>query len=518
MDPSELPPIALHDSLTRKVSALTLRQEGKVSVYCCGPTTYDVAHVGHARAAVAFDLLVRVLRHRGLDVTYVRNITDVDDNILARAEKNGETPTALATRMTEAYRQDMTAVGCVRPTHEPKVSDHIPQIIALVERLVSNGSAYEVTGVSGKGKDVYFRVRSFPEYGKLSGRNVDDLRSGARVEVDDRKEDPLDFALWKGCTDEAWGWLSPWGRGRPGWHIECSAMSAQYLGHGHDIHAGGMDLIFPHHENEIAQSESAYPDQGSFARCWLHNGFVSLSGASEDKMSKSLGNFFTVKDVLARNDAEALRLFLLAHHYRGPVQLDVDTLADGRHFFPGVDETERKIDYLYTTLARVEGQTVSIGPGSTVPQEFQLTLEEIAKLERDAHASLANDLGAANAIAHVYRLAAIINEAMDLHQRRKSDRPALTRISYMASRALSQVCEVMGVLRAPAPRYFARTRQKRLAIVGLNEEDIEATVQARIAARQAKDFEKADSIRKTLEQLGIELFDHPTGTTWKKAI
>jgi cysteinyl-tRNA synthetase len=514
VEPSELPPVALHDTLTRKVSPLSLRQEGKVSVYCCGPTTYDVAHVGHARAAVAFDLLVRVLRHRGLDVTYVRNITDVDDNILARAEKNGEPPTALATRMTDAYRQDMTAVGCARPTHEPKVSEHVPQIVALIEQLIAKGSAYAIAN-EGKGNDVYFRVRSFPGYGKLSGRNIDDLRSGARVEVDERKEDPLDFALWKGCADAAWGFPSPWGRGRPGWHIECSAMSAQYLGHGHDIHAGGMDLVFPHHENEIAQSEGANPDAGPFARCWLHNGFVNVD---RDKMSKSLGNFFTVKDVLARNDAEALRLFLLAHHYRGPVQFEVETLADGRHVFPGVDEAERKVDYLYTTLARIEGQTVTGMGASAVAKEYQPMVDEIGKLEHAAHAALADDLGAAVAIAHLYRLAAIINESLDLLQRRKNDRPSLTRVSYVASRAVMELCEVLGILRAPPARYFARTRQKRLALVGLDEAGIEEKVQARIAARKAKDFARADEIRAELEGLGIELFDNPTGTTWKKAI
>ena len=517
MESSELPPIALHDTLTRKVSPLTLRQEGKVSIYCCGPTTYDVAHVGHARAAVAFDLLVRVLRHRGLEVTYVRNVTDVDDNILARAEKNGEPPTALATRMTDAYRQDMTAVGCARPTHEPKVSEHIPQIIALVERLVSNGSAYAVAN-EAKGSDVYFRVRSFAGYGKLSGRNVDDLRSGARVEVDDRKEDPLDFALWKGCADDAWGWPSPWGRGRPGWHIECSAMSAQYLDHGHDIHAGGMDLVFPHHENEIAQSEAAYPDRGPFARCWLHNGFVQLDS---DKMSKSLGNFFTVKDVLERNDPEALRLFLLAHHYRGPVQFEVVTTSasgEPRHSFPGVDEAERKIDYLYTTLGRIEGQTVTGIAPTAVTKEYQATIDEIAQLERGAHAALADDLGTAVALASLYRLAAIINESMDLLQRRKNDRPSLTRISYLASRAVMELCEVLGILRAPAARYFARTRQKRLAAVGLDEAHVNQKVQARVAARKAKEFEKADALRAELELLGIELFDDPAGTTWKKRI
>ncbi len=510
-----LPPLSLHNTLTRKVEPLEPREPGKVGLYLCGPTTYDVAHVGHARSAVAFDLLLRVLRHRGLDVNYVRNITDVDDKILERAKQAGEAPTVLAARMAELYRNDMSALGCERPTHEPKVSEHIPQILRIIEELVSRDGAYAVPGAEGRGGDVYFRVRAFEGYGKLSGRNVDDLRSGARVEVDERKEDPLDFALWKGCGDDEWGWPSPWGRGRPGWHIECSAMSAQYLGHGFDIHAGGMDLIFPHHENEIAQSEAAHHGEGVFARCWMHNGFVNVD---KEKMSKSLGNFFTVRDVLARNDAEALRLFLVQHHYRGPVVFDVDKREDGRVVFPGIDEAERSVDYLYTTLARLDGITVAITPGSQMPAEFQKALDEVASLRTGAIASLYEDLGAAGAVASVHRLAGLINEMMDLHQRRKGDRPSIARVAAAGLSALTELAEVLGILRAPPGRYFARTRKQRLALVGLEESMVDEKVNARIAARAAKDFAAADAIRKELEGLGIELFDHPSGTTWKKGV
>ena len=512
---SPLPNLRVHNTLTRRVEPLEPRQPGKVGIYCCGPTTYDVAHVGHARAAISFDLLVRVLRHRGLDVTYVRNITDIDDKILERALAAGEEPTELAARMTESYRQDMSALGCERPTHEPRVSQHLPQIVALIESLVKNGAAYVVPGAAGKGSDVYFRVRAFEGYGKLSGRNVDDLRSGSRVEVDERKEDPLDFALWKGCDEQTWGWPSSFGRGRPGWHIECSAMSAQYLGHSFDVHAGGMDLIFPHHENEIAQSEAAHPGEGDFARCWMHNGFVNVD---KEKMSKSLGNFFTVKDVLTRNDPEALRFFLVSHHYRGPVQLDVEKLESGRVIFPGIDEAERRVDYLYTTLGRVEGMTISLMGEGQLAKEYATALEQIATARDEAFAALADDLAAATAVASINRLAAIINEMMDLQQRKKGDRAAIARVVTHAAQGLREITDVLGVLRTPGHRYFERSRARRLAAVGLRAEDVEAKVQARITARAAKDFAAADAIRKELDALGIEIFDGPTGSTWRKSV
>jgi len=507
-----LPPVQLHDTLARSVHPLTVREEGKVSVYLCGPTTYDLAHVGHARSAVAFDLLVKVLRHRGYEVTYVRNVTDVDDKILARSKEAGEEPTALSARMTTAYQEDMAAIGCESPTHEPRVSETIPEIVAIIEKLVKNEAAYVVPGKDGAGGDVYFRVRAFPGYGKLSGRNVDEMRSGARVDVDERKEDPLDFALWKGAKPGEWACDSPWGKGRPGWHIECSAMSAKFLGHGFDIHAGGMDLVFPHHENEIAQSEAAHPGEGDFAHCWLHNGFVNVD---KEKMSKSLGNFFTVRDVLQRNDPEALRLYLLLHHYRGPVGFDVDKLEDsGRVIFPGIDEAERKTDYLYTTVARLDGVTVAIGPGE-VPKPYAEAIAQVKAARHEALASLADDLGAANAIAAMYRIAATLNEMLDLHVRKKGERPAIARVIGVAQQSLREIADVLGLLRTTPTRYQARTRAQRLALIGKTEAEVDAKVQERVDARAAKDFARADAIRGELESIGVELFDGATGTTWK---
>ena len=506
-----LPPIQLHDTLARAVHPLTVKEEGKAGVYWCGPTTYDVPHVGHARSAVAFDLLVRVLRHRGYAVTMVRNVTDVDDKILARAKEAGEEPTALSARMAKIYSDDMAALGCAQPNHEPKVSETIPEIIALVQKLVGNGAAYAVEGQGGDGGDVYFRVRAFNGYGKLSGRNVDEMRAGARIEVDERKDDPLDFALWKGCSKDEWGWDSPWGRGRPGWHIECSAMSAKFLGHGFDIHGGGMDLIFPHHENEIAQSEAAEAGKGNFANCWVHNGFVNID---KEKMSKSLGNFVTVRDVLQRNDAEALRLFLLLHHYRGPIGFDVEKLEDGRVVFPGVDEAERKIDYLYTTIARLDGVTVALSSGE-LPKPYADLFAQVKSAHHDAFASLADDLGAANAIAALYRVAAILNETLDLHARKKGDRPHLARIIGAAQHALREIADVLGILRITPEAYGKRTRAQRLTIAGKSEADVEGKVQERVDARSAKDFARADAIRGELEAMGVELFDGAQGTTWK---
>src|SRR5688500_4540453 len=341
--------VRLYNTLNRKTESLIPRDAGKASVYCCGPTVYDVPHVGHARAALTPDLLVRRLRSLGVDVTYARNVTDVDDKILERAAKNGESPLELSRRMTAVYQAQVAAVGCLEPTVQPKVSESLDDIFTIIQKLIDNGNAYLVERGDGT-RDVYFSVRSFPGYGKLSRRNIDELIAGARVDKDDIKRDPLDFALWKGALPEEWGWDGPFGKGRPGWHIECSAMSSRYLGHGFDVHAGGMDLIFPHHENEIAQSEGAFPGEGPFVRTWIHNGFVNVD---KEKMAKSLGNFVTIRQVYERNDLEALRYFLMSVHYRGPIQFDTDKLEDGRVIFPGVLEAERRVDYLYQTLARL---------------------------------------------------------------------------------------------------------------------------------------------------------------------
>lgn len=516
--------LRLHDTMTGNLVPLVPKQPGKVRVYCCGPTTYDISHVGHARAALMPDVLVRHLRGQGIDVLYTRNITDVDDKILARAKENNETPTTLSARMADAYKQDIEALGCREPDHSPRVSDHIPEIITLIESLIEKNAAYPADMPSGL-KDVYYAVRAFQEYGKLSHRNLDDLVSGARVEVSETKRDPLDFALWKGAPADAWGWDSPWGRGRPGWHIECSAMSEKYLGFGFDIHCGGMDLIFPHHENEIAQSEAAHPGEGAFANIWIHNGFVNVD---KEKMAKSLGNFVTIRDVYNRNDPEALRYFLLTVHYRGPIQFETEKLESGRVVFPGVLEAERRVDYLYQTIGRLSslaelaGGTDETGAGpaptTRIPKEMSSLMELASTARARVDTALDDDLNTPVALAIVGEVARSGNELVDLAQRKRNN-PDVAKsaplVARMLVRALWSCVEPLGILQTPLDEYRARTRVRRLSLLGKTAAEIDARVEERQQARQNKDFVHADIVRKELESLGVEVADGPTGTTWR---
>jgi len=522
----------LYDTLSAQLQPLRPRHDGEVRVYCCGPTVYDDAHVGHARAALAPDMLVRHLRSQGLKVKYVRNLTDVDDKILNRAAENKEDPPVLATRMAARYMQDVGALGCVDPDVQPKVSEHIPQIIATVERIIANGAGYVVDTPTAT-KDVYFSVRGFSGYGKLSKRKIDDMRVGARIEPSERKHDPLDFALWKGCDESAWGWPSPWGKGRPGWHIECSAMSTEYLGHGFDVHAGGMDLIFPHHENEIAQAEAARPNEGDFVSLWMHNGFVNVD---KEKMAKSLGNFVTIRDVYARYDPEALRYFLLGVHYRGPIGFDTDKRSDGQVVFPGVAEAERRVDYLYGTLERLTELAVPAAQGEPAaaavaqapkggkarPADSPKEITAMAKVAAEARpklsAALDDDLNTPVGLAILGELAKQSNELCDLAQRRRKDARfcELARaVAGQALAALRECTEVMGLLRLDPAAYRARTQALRLSKLGISAESIEAKILERRQAREAKDFARADALRLELVGLGVELADSPTGTTWR---
>ncbi|HEY6560879.1 MAG TPA: cysteine--tRNA ligase [Polyangiaceae bacterium] len=503
----------LYNTLTRTTEELSVKEPGKVGIYCCGPTVYDVPHAGHARAALVPDLLVRRLRDKGLAVTYVRNLTDVDDKILARAQQNGEPPLDLSRRMSEVYQQQMRAIGCLDPDREPRVSEHIPQIFDLIAQLIERGAAY-VVDMPGGTRDVYFAVRNFDGYGKLSRRNIEELRVGARIEKDENKHDPLDFALWKGATSDAWGWASPWGYGRPGWHIECSAMSGAYLGHGFDVHVGGMDLIFPHHENEIAQSEAAHPDAGPFARCWMHNGFVNVD---KEKMSKSLGNFVTVRDVLERNDAEAFRYFLLSVHYRGPIQFETEQ-SDGRVIFPGVDEAERRMDYLYGTRARLTELAAGAGAaGGRVAPDLEAKRAAIKKAVEQAEAALDDDLNSVVALAALGEIATQSNELCDLATKRRKDAALVSGsvgVARDALQSLDALCRALGLMTASAAEYATRTRERRLRLRGLSAAEIEAKVQLRDKARKDKDFALADRARDELLALRIALRDAPDGTLW----
>ncbi len=508
--------LRLFDTLTAEPHPLIPRPSGEIGVYCCGPTVYDVAHVGHARAALAPDVLVRHLRAEGHKVKYVRNITDVDDKILKRAAERGEAPLDLSARMAGLYQEDIRALGCLQPDVEPKVSETIPEIIDIVTRLIERGAAY-VVDAPGGGKDVYYAVRAFASYGKLSKRKLEELQVGARIEANETKRDPLDFALWKGCAEDGWGWDSPWGKGRPGWHIECSAMSARHLGHGFDVHCGGMDLIFPHHENEIAQSEAAFPEGGPFARMWIHNGFVNID---KEKMAKSLGNFVTVRDVYARNDPEALRYFLLTVQYRGPIVFETEKLEDGRVVFPGVVEAERRVDYLYGTLERLRALATSAQTGtiSVLPPTFEPLITLSNEAVPRVKAALDDDLNTPVALAVIADVAKAGNELADLAQRRRKEPPIAKLAPYVASRlakALVDVTERLGLLQTMPSEYAARTRAQRLAVRGLTAEGIAQKVAERTAARQAKDFARGDALRDELVAMGVELFDAPEGTRWR---
>ena len=499
----------LYNTLTQRLEDFEPLVPGKAGVYVCGLTTYDLAHAGHARTYTSFDVLVRHLRARGFDVTLVRNVTDVDDKILGRAKERGEDPLELSSRMSDLCDAQLRQIGVGDPTHEPRVSTHIPEIIALIADLIDKGHAYTADGP--KGKDVYFSVRSFAAYGKLSHRKIDDLLSGARIEVDETKRDPLDFALWKGEPEGALGWPAPWGRGRPGWHIECSAMSAKYLGQHFDIHAGGMDLIFPHHENEVAQSEAAHG--APFARYWLHGGFLNVD---KEKMSKSLGNFVTIVDVLARNDAEAFRYYLLGVHYRGPMSFEVEKLADDRVVFPGVDEAERRVDYMYYTREAIDA-IAQENPDEKRPAPLAKIEAQVANGEERVLAALDADLNAPQALAVLAELAKAANELVMLFKKTKGEdaqRP-IRAVAATVADQLRKACVPLGLMQTPFAEFAARTKARRLGLRGLQAERIDQMLEERGTARASKDFARADAIRKQLTELGIEVLDGTGDSSWR---
>jgi len=463
---------------------------GEIGLYVCGPTVYDMSHVGHARVYVAFDTVVRYLRWSGWKVRCVRNYTDVDDKIIRRAAERGEKPAELAERYIAEYQRDMRALGVDPADVEPRVTEHIPEIVALVAKLVERGHAY------ASGGDVYFSIRSFPAYGKLSRRNLEDLKAGARVEPGEQKRDPLDFALWKAAKPGEPSWDSPWGPGRPGWHIECSAMSASYLGDTFDLHAGGKDLVFPHHENEIAQSEAA--SGKPFARHWLHNGFLTIDN---EKMSKSLGNFFTIRELLDKYDAQALRLFLLGTQYRGPISFSDAALRD----------SEKHADYVHETLlkaARRLGQDVAPDAGPTLDDA------RVASVLAGFREAMDDDFNTADAIGRLSPALAWLNELCD---KAPAGAPkAVVRRTIATLRR--DLLEVLGVLRVghePPEAYLERSRRLQAGRRGIDPAKVEALIAERAAARKARDFARADALRAGAGELGVEIMDTPAGTTWR---
>jgi cysteinyl-tRNA synthetase len=480
-------PILIFDTLAGKKREFVPLAPGQVLFYACGPTVYDHAHVGHARSYVVWDVVVRHLRARGFQVKYVRNFTDVDDKIIRRANERGEDPIALAGGYARSYDEDMDALGNVRPDAAPRVSDHVPQIVKLIEKLIDKGFAY----APGNG-DVYFAVRKFPEYGRLSRRNLDDLLAGARVELGDVKRDPLDFALWKGAKPGEPAWDSPWGRGRPGWHIECSAMSEEHLGMPIDVHAGGKDLVFPHHTNEIAQSVAAAGDgvhAEGFARYWMHNGFVEIDS---QKMSKSLGNFFTIREVLAKFDAEALRTFLLNTHYRNPINYSDVVLV----------EAEKRLVYLYETLEKVD----RLAQGVTAAEGGEDDLVERSRAALDDDFNTAAVLGI---------LADAFTSANALADRKGKKTPQEKAALARFVRDARLVGNELGILQRRPSQALQALRDHAAARRGIDQELVARRMVERAEARRAKDFARSDAIRAELLELGVALMDGPEGTTWK---
>lgn len=509
-------PVRFYNTLSQKVEDFVPLTPGEVKMYVCGITTYDLAHAGHARTYTVFDVLNRFLRARGYKVTHCRNVTDIDDKIVNRARENGEEPLALSKRMSEQADRDLTAIGCMRPELEPRVSTSIEDIVAFIEKLIAKGHAY--VAETPDGKDVYFEVKTFASYGKLSRRNLEDLRTGASerlsASASEVKRDPVDFALWKAAGSDPFGFESPWGKGRPGWHIECSAMAHRHLGQHIDIHAGGMDLIFPHHENEVAQSEALSGPE--LAKFWLHGGFLEID---KEKMSKSLGNFVTIRDLLDRNDPEAFRYYVLGTHYRGPLSFDVEKREDGRVVFPGVDEAERRIDYLYTTrdalVAAADGASAA---DSNVLQGQAKIIDEARE---SVLAALDRDLNTPQALSVLAELGKAANEIVMQVPKLKKDpakHEAVRALAAKALRALDAVCAPMGLMQADSSVYWARTRTRRLRLRGIEAAAVDAKVRARSEARKAKDFSHADALRKQLVEWGVEVLDTSDETSWKIGI
>lgn len=457
--------LTVFNTLTRKKQSFEPIQPGHVGIYVCGVTTYDYCHIGHARTYVAFDIVVRYLRKLGYEVKYVRNITDLDDKIIKRAAENGEDFHQVTERFIQEMHKDFDALNLIRPDIEPRVTDHMDEIIQMIERLIENGNAYE----AGNG-DVLFDVSTFNDYGKLSRQDLEQLQAGSRVDVDAAKQDPLDFVLWKGTKPGEPSWSSPWGEGRPGWHIECSAMNKKHLGSTFDIHGGGSDLSFPHHENEIAQSCCA--NQSEYVKYWMHSGMVQVDN---EKMSKSLGNFFTIRSVLEQYDAETVRYFLLSSHYRSQLNYTQENL----------DQAHSALERLYTALRDIAPQAASEELRSKYWQSFQQAMDD--------------DLNAPEAMSVLFEIAREIN------RNRESDSNTAAQLAQV----LLELAEVMGLLQQ-SPEEFLQGDDDDVA-------KIEALIAKRNQAREDKDWAAADEARDELTNMGIVLEDGAEGTRWRRA-
>ncbi|HML45321.1 MAG TPA: cysteine--tRNA ligase [Clostridia bacterium] len=459
----------IYNTLTRRKEEFEPIKPGKVSMYVCGPTVYDFFHIGNARPFVLFDTLRRYLEYRGNEVTFVQNITDIDDKMIRRANEEGITVQALGERFTDAYFEDAKALGIRPATVHPKATEHIPQIIELVKTLVDKGLAYAVDG------DVYFDTQAFPGYGKLCGQNLEDLESGARIEVTEIKRHPMDFALWKAQKPGEPAWESPWGLGRPGWHIECSAMSMQYLGETFDLHCGGQDLIFPHHENEIAQSEGATGKP--LARYWMHNGFLNINN---EKMSKSLGNFFTVHDILREYDPEAVRMFLLSAQYRSPLNFSRDQIEQANSALQRLYIARDRLDFLLAHAPAGEADAEALRQAEDLSRRFEEAMDD--------------DLNTADAIGALFELVRLINTGLN---------EAASKATVEAVQArFRNLCGILGLV--------AKASASELP------EAVESLLKERADARKAKKWQESDRLRDAIKDLGYAVEDTPQGQKWRK--
>ncbi|MFL6516551.1 MAG: cysteine--tRNA ligase [Bacillus sp. (in: firmicutes)] len=462
--------IQLYNTLTRKKETFVPLEEGKVKMYVCGPTVYNYIHIGNARPAIVFDTVRRYLEYRGYNVQYVSNFTDVDDKLIRAANQLGESVPAIADRFINAYFEDVTALGCQKADVHPRVMENMDIIIDFISQLVEKGYAYESAG------DVYFRTRKFDEYGKLSHQSIDDLQVGARIEVGDRKQDDLDFALWKAAKEGEIFWESPWGLGRPGWHIECSAMAKKYLGETIDIHAGGQDLTFPHHENEIAQSEAL--SGKLFSRYWMHNGYINIDN---EKMSKSLGNFVLVHDIIKKHNPQVLRFFMLSVHYRNPINYSEELLESTKAAFERITTSYQNLKH------RKEAST-------DLTDSNQVWLESIAKRQEEFIEAMDDDFNTAKAISVLFDLSKLANY-------------------YLLEK--NTAVEVIDA--------FTKQFEKLFHVLGLTfekeemlDEEIDALIEKRIQARKDRNFQLSDQIRDQLKEMNIILEDTPQGTRWKR--
>ncbi|WP_411330621.1 cysteine--tRNA ligase [Desulfovibrio desulfuricans] len=478
----------LYNTLGRKKEEFVPVHLGKANMYVCGITAYDLCHIGHARSALVFDVLVRQLRHTGLEVRFVRNFTDVDDKIINRANKEGRDWREVAQTYITAFHEDMDRLGVLRADEEPRATDFIPQIQAICSTLIDSGKAYSTP--SG---DVYFRVRAYEPYGKLSGRSLDDLLSGARVAPGEEKEDPLDFALWKAAKPGEPFWESPWGKGRPGWHIECSAMSQPYLPL--DIHGGGQDLIFPHHENEIAQSEAACAC--SLARYWVHNGFVQVNA---EKMSKSLGNFKTIRDILENYLPETLRFFLLGKHYRSPIDFTADSM----------DEAEKAQHRVYTALHEA-GKALARDKWKKTPLPQEMA-EEWATLPKAFDAALEDDINTAQALGQVFAQVRLVNRLLEDKALRAAEAGRDLLQEFLAR--AQEWDKRLGLFGQAPQAFLADLRGQRATRGKIDVARVEELMLARQEARASKDFARSDSLRQEILDLGVSVRDTPEGQVW----